>query len=490
MKLVRKLQLAFLSLMLGPVLLIGTLFLVTYFVGGHSLGPHPELDGPGFIKTELSLIMKEDWDRYSELRERIVIFVLSEDGTMLFPRVTDGGIFPKDHPFASDIEGLQVFQPGTQVPGRPGRSTPVSLIDVFDRYGTEWSYGMYFTPFTLNGERYTAGWQEPTAGLGGFMARRGWVFPLVIFTGMMIIPAFIDAKLRRSIQRLQSATVRFKTGNYDEPISIRKNDDLIELAESLEAVRIELKKTRDQGVRFLMAVSHDLRTPLTSIKGYIEALGDGMAETQEDFERYLAVLAEKAALLENRIGELIDFARVATGGMIGKRSSVDAADLFFRLDAAFRTEAGFAGWMYASELAVPSGVVVDGNAESLYRAWENLFVNAIRHTDEGRFIRFRVGMEGSEGSPPVRKTKVPVSEPGTFLFGEIEDDGEGVDEAFVPQLFEIFARADKGRNREGLGLGLASVRFIVEAHRGTADYRPAPGGGSIFRIRIPCRLPG
>jgi len=78
----------------------------------------------------------------------------------------------------------------------------------------------------------------------------------------------------------------------------------------------------------------------------------------------------------------------------------------------------------------------------------------------------------------------------SVLFGEIADFGIGVDENFTPMLFEPFARADKSRNREGLGLGLASVKAVAEAHGGEADYRPGNEGGSIFRIRIPYRREG
>jgi signal transduction histidine kinase len=214
-----------------------------------------------------------------------------------------------------------------------------------------------------------------------------------------------------------------------------------------------------------------LRTPLTSIKGYIEALGDGMAETPEDFARYISVLEEKTGLLENRIGELIDFARSETGGWKRPSGEVNAVALMTRLDAAFRNDAGFSGRNYDSDIQLPEGTVIDGDTDALYRAWENLFANAVQHTEKDESVGFRVGLNTA----------------GNTLFGEVFDGGYGVAEDFVPLLFEPFARADRGRNSEGLGLGLASVKAVAEAHGGSVVYRPGSDGGTVLRIEIPCR---
>ena len=339
------------------------------------------------------------------------------------------------------------------------------------------------TPVRLDGIPYMVAWTEPRLGLPGFIARRGWMVPLFVLTGVMLIPAFIDARLRQSIRRLQAASIRLSTGALDEPIAVTPRDDLAELAASMESARVELKDGRDRKARFLMAVSHDLRTPLTSIKGYIEALEDGMAADPEEQARYLSVLKEKAGLLEGRIDELIDFARSDTGGWTKPGIAISAREFFAELDAAFRKDSGFAGRDFSSQIDLPPDAVIDGDEKALYRAWENLFTNALRHTDEGRSIRFRVGVEDI----------MPTSEGAdsrSVLFGEIADFGIGVDENFTPMLFEPFARADKSRNREGLGLGLASVKAVAEAHGGEADYRPGNEGGSIFRIRIPYRREG
>jgi two-component system sensor histidine kinase BaeS len=473
MRLVRKLQLAYLSLILVPPVLIISLVFGSWYLGSSRLGPYEDLEAPGWLKPELAAVMSADWTRYALLKEQVIIFVMAVDGTLLFPDLTEAGPVPESYPYLRGVvpgEQSGVPAPGSEV---SGLIPPVYLPDFFLRYGTEWTVELSVTPIRWHEQSYMAGWRTPRRGVAGFLARRGWFFPLILLTGILLIPAYIDSRLRRSIRRLQDMAGRLSSGRLDEPFIVSPKDDLADLAQSLEAARSELKDGRDRRSRFLMAVSHDLRTPLTSIKGYVEALEDGMAQSPEDSRRYMSVLNEKAAILERRIVELIDFARSETGGWTRPSRPVDMADLFGRLNAAFSKDAGFAGRDFDGRGDLPAETVVDGDEEALYRCWENLFANALRHTGDGGRIGFRYGIGGSDG----------------YLFGEIVDNGAGVEPDFVPQLFEPFARADRGRNTEGLGLGLASVKAVAEAHGGTVDYRPNPDGGSIFRIRIPCRIP-
>lgn len=470
MRLARKLQLAYLSLLFIPVMIIGSVVFITYYLGSNTLGPYNDLEAPGWLKPELALIMEKDWTGYSSLREHTVIFVMTQDGYLQFPILNEKGIIPADYPHFDPSNPVRVLDGVPDAPFNPHVTAMAYFPELLTRYGTEWTLDLSITPISVDGIPYMVGWRSPRHGIAGFMTRRGWLVPLFVLTGVLLIPAFIDARLRRSVKRLQDAAARLSSGRLDEPITASRRDDLSDLALSLETTRQELKESRDRKARLLMAVSHDLRTPLTSIKGYIEALGDGMAETPEEFARYLSVLEEKTGLLENRIGELIDFARSETGGWIRPSAEVIAHALISRLDASFRSDSGFSGRVYGSEIRVPEGTVLNGDTDALYRAWENLFANAVQHTEEGDSIMFRAGIDDASGN----------------LFGELIDGGHGIDEDFVPLLFEPFSRADRSRNSEGLGLGLASVKAVAEAHGGSVEYSPAPGGGSVLRIIIPC----
>lgn len=474
MKLARKLQLAYLSLMLIPVLIMGILISLAYYSGTSTLGPYSDMDAPGWIKAELAAILESDWDRYNTQKEKVIFFVMDADGFLVFPRFSAGGLTPEQYPFRpqppadSDSGSGELLLPGS-ILSRQGVPPP-GMAEVFSRFGTDWTLDLTFTPVTVNESRYLVGWDTPKTGIPGFFARRGWMMPLLFLAGVLLIPAFIDARLRRSITRLQEASSRLASGDLDEPIAVLKRDDLSDLAATLEKTRLELKDSRDRKARFLMAVSHDLRTPLTSILGYIEALGDGMAATPEEKERYLSIIGEKAGLLGIRIDELIEFARSETGGWTRPHQMLDPVEFFGNLDASFSKDCGFHGRRYQAVIHVPEGAVLKGDAPALFRAWENLLSNAIRHGGEGDSVIFRVGL---------------VDEGYRALFGEIEDSGPGVPSEFEDRLFEPFARADRGRNAAGLGLGLASVKSVAEAHGGSVAYKPAGARGSVFRIEIP-----
>jgi len=470
MRLARKLQLAYLSLILIPMLIVSTVAFITYYLGTSSLGPYENMEAPGWLKPELATIFDQNWERYGNLNEQVIIFVMNREGYLRFPLFSPEGPLPSTYPHFIESGGRD----STALKTLSVSGTLAYLPDLYAEFGTEWSLEMNVTPIKVGGESFLAGWRKPRKGIAGFMSRRGWIIPLIVMTGILLLPALLDAKLRKSVKRLQDVAVRLSSGELDEPITVLRRDDLADLARSLESTRIELKEARDRKARFLMAVSHDLRTPLTSIKGYIEALGDGMAETEEEFVRYLSVLEEKTQLLENRIGELIDFARSENGGWKRPSGEINVFDLIHRLDAAFRQDATFSKRDYSSRIELPEGISVNGDFDALYRAWENLYANALRHTAEGDEVIFHAGVDEKAST--------------AVLFGEVSDAGQGVDSDFIPHLFEPFTRGDRGRNSEGLGLGLASVKAVAEAHGGSVSYETRPAGGSVFRIIIPCRI--
>jgi len=329
MRLARKLQLAYLVLILIPPIVIGSFVAAIYYSNSFTIFPS-DLRAPGWLKPELFVIFDEKWERYSELKEKVIIFVMNDKGYLIFPIFTADGPIPESYPYFDSADPVPL--------NGPGSTALTYLPDLYMSRGTEWMMDLNITPVRLDGIPYMVAWTEPRLGLPGFIARRGWMVPLFVLTGVMLIPACIDARLRRSIRRLQAASIRLSTGALDEPIAVTPRDDLAELAASMESARVELKDGRDRKARFRMAVSHDLRTPLTSIKGYIEALEDGMAADPEEQARYLSVLKEKAGLLEGRIDELIDFARSDTGGWTKPGIAISAREFFAELDAAFRKD--------------------------------------------------------------------------------------------------------------------------------------------------------
>jgi two-component system phosphate regulon sensor histidine kinase PhoR len=227
----------------------------------------------------------------------------------------------------------------------------------------------------------------------------------------------------------------------------------------LEAVR------RD----FVANVSHELKTPITSIQGFVETLRDGAIEDPDNARRFLEIIAHHAERLNAIIEDLLSLSRIELEGEAGEialtpgrvKEVLEAAVQLCETKAAEReVTVAVAG---DPELEAPI------NAALLEQAIVNLIDNAIKYTDVGGQVR--VSVEAEEDDAVIT----------------VEDTGRGIPPGDQPRIFERFYRVDKARSRDqgGTGLGLAIVKHIAVAHRGLVSLASEPGRGSIFRIRLP-----
>src|SRR4029450_503058 len=222
--------------------------------------------------------------------------------------------------------------------------------------------------------------------------------------------------------------------------------------------------------QLLADVSHELMTPLTAMRGYLETLS--MAELEIDpptRERYLQIVSEETHRLERIVGDLLDLARLEGGGSTMRQERVDVAALFDRVAA--RHERELRQRNVRLDFHVGSGgEYVIGDPDRLEQALQNLAANALRHTPDGGQITL------TSGSDPrgVRLT--------------VRDTGPGIPPEHLPLIFERFYKADAARKAAGgSGLGLSIVKAIVERHGGTVIARN--DGGAIFEIALPRTAP-
>jgi len=202
--------------------------------------------------------------------------------------------------------------------------------------------------------------------------------------------------------------------------------------------------------------SHELRTPVTSLRTNVEVLLEGGALSDEDRERLLSDMVEQSEELSALVGDLIELAR-------GDQPIESADDV--RLDGIVeegvdRARRNAPDVQFETEL---EPVVVDGVAERLLRAVNNLLDNAARHTHAGTTVEVRVDATG------VR----------------VRDHGDGIDPADLPHVFDRFYRGVNSRGRQGSGLGLAIVRQVADQHGGSVTASNASDGGAVFEIRLP-----
>lgn len=358
---------------------------------------------------------------------------------------------------------LAVWEPGTTTPmfqnlDRPGLTTEQAQSD----------FDVVLSLFSVDGEDYRIGILTPP---GSWQPGRIFVPPELIMLATIsvvitVISLWILITLKRRLHTLRMATERIAEGDLDTPLPNQSQDDFGTLANSFNEMRERLKAAMEGRDRLIMSVSHDLKTPLASIKGYTDALKDGVAPNRDEEARYIEIIADKSALLESRIQDLIDFVKLSGSEW---RSSMHSEPIGRLIDQWF-DDAG-------RDLRLNNRVVKAINrfdpqdqalmdARLMQRALENLIVNAQKY-----------------GNPddPIQLLARPDYDDLTIAVGNA---GAPLPEGDVDRLFDPFYRADKGRNQQGLGLGLTVVKTILEQHGGTVTYHHQDGV-NWFELRWP-----
>lgn len=273
----------------------------------------------------------------------------------------------------------------------------------------------------------------------------------------------------KAIASLSSAASRITAGELDFRVTARGNDELGALAADFDRMRGALREDYDRRARFLMGVSHDLKTPLTSIRGYIEAMQDGLADDPQVRSEYLKVLDAKSQLLEDRLVELLDFGRMETGEWKLKLERIPLCEFLVPLCRQFEIDARLNGRMFVSRLEIPEALAAAADLMLFARVIENLAGNAIRYTRPNDRIELSARPGEAAGTVSI----------------EIRDSGPGIEPRELALVFEPFFRGTRTRSEPGFGLGLSIVRSIVEAHGWSINAESQPEGGTTFRLTLP-----
>jgi signal transduction histidine kinase len=293
----------------------------------------------------------------------------------------------------------------------------------------------------------------------------GLMAAILAFAAFMAIG--IVRSITRSVLLLDVATRRVASGELDTPIVVDGNDEICSLALSLNTMREEIKENNARRSRFIMGVSHDLKTPLALIKGYAEAIEAGLEKTPEEQYDHLAIIQAKADQLEGMIDDLIDFVAVDTGEWRRAFLPVGFSRWLDGFVKRSEADADLLGKTVRGEIDLPADLVVPMDERLVERAMDNLVHNALRYS-------------GPRGTVVVRAR---VSGNGCRV--EVADDGPGIAAADLPYIFDLFYRGSSSRREQGMGLGLAVVKTIVESHGWTIGVGSEPGEGSVFTITIP-----
>ena len=306
----------------------------------------------------------------------------------------------------------------------------------------------------------------------------GWLGLGLLALGATLTALFVFRPVHKRLRTLEHAARALGEGRTDVRATETGGDEVSSLARTFNRMAVDLESraaalaASDRARRQLLAdVSHELMTPLSAIRGYVETLG--MADVPLDLDtrhRYLDIVEQETHKLEAIIGDLLDLARLEGGGDRLKAEPVAVEDLFKRI--ADRHEPSLRDRNISLELEIaPDTPRVLGDAGRLEQAFQNLAANAIRHTPAGGVVR----LTASRAENLVRIT--------------IRDTGPGIPVEHLQRVFDRFYKVDASRSGtavpSGSGLGLSIVRAIIERHGGSVIVGNAPEGGALFELTLP-----
>lgn len=269
---------------------------------------------------------------------------------------------------------------------------------------------------------------------------------------------------------MAAAAEQVSRGDFSLHLPSARSDEIGRLAASFNHMAARLDDVLRSRREFVAAISHELRTPVASIQGLVQALQDGIVPRQEQ-QPTLTVVAQEVARVVRLVEDLFDLAKLQTGQFRFSPQPVDPKDLCDQVMARARVLAGEAGPRVTAAAACDPGLIVEVDPDRMVQALSNLMGNAIRLVPAGGTVRLNVG------ASPL---------PGKLRFA-VTDSGPGIGPEALPHVFDRFYTDDPSRSGRGggAGLGLAITREIVQQHGGAVGVDSAPGRGTTFWIDLP-----
>ena len=294
---------------------------------------------------------------------------------------------------------------------------------------------------------------------------------ILIFTSM-ILTAWIYKSIVTPIHHLQVATKKITDGNLDFEMPAGGEDEIGELCTDFEEMRRRLKETAEekleaekQNKELISNISHDLKTPITAVKGYVEGLMDGVADTPEKQEKYIRTIYNKANDMERLINELTFYSKIDTNRIPYHFDRINVNDYFADCVEELSIELEEQNIELAYFNYVDENVQVIADAEQIKRVINNIVSNSIKYIDK-----------------PKGYINIRVKDVGDFVQVEIEDNGKGIATKDLPLIFNRFYRTDASRNssKGGSGIGLSIVKKIIEDHGGKVWATSKENTGTVM----------
>lgn len=278
------------------------------------------------------------------------------------------------------------------------------------------------------------------------------------------------------LHQLRTATNNIKEGNLDFTVERSGVEEIGDLCEDFEEMRQRLKESTEEKLVFdkenkelISNISHDLKTPMTAIKGYVEGIMDGVADTPEKMDRYIRTIYTKTNEMDRLINELTLYSKIDTNRIPYTFNKIDISDYFEDCVEEITAELESSGvsLMYFNYLEEKSIVIAD--AEQIKRVINNIISNSLKYMDKAK-----------------RVINIRLRDVGDFIQIEIEDNGKGISQKDLAYIFDRFYRTDASRNssKGGSGIGLSIVKKIMEDHGGQVWATSKEGTGTTMYLAL------
>ena len=294
---------------------------------------------------------------------------------------------------------------------------------------------------------------------------------ILVFTALSV-GLWIYRSIAVPLVKLKKATQNIKEGNLDFVLDVEGKDEFSQLCQDFEEMRKRLKESTEEKIlmdkenkELISNISHDLKTPIIAVKGYVEGIMDGVADTPEKMDRYVRTIYNKTNEMDHLINELTFYSKIDTNRIPYTFSKLNVEDYFSDCAEELGLEMETRGIELVYANYVEKGVQVIADGEQIRRVIHNIISNAIKYMDKPKGI-----------------IQLRVKDVGDFVQVEIEDNGKGIAAKDLPYIFDRFYRTDVSRNssKGGSGIGLSIVKKIMEDHGGKVWATSRLGIGTIM----------
>ena len=295
---------------------------------------------------------------------------------------------------------------------------------------------------------------------------------VILISVALVVGLWVYRSIAVPLVKLKKATQNIKEGNLDFVLDVEGKDEFSELCQDFEEMRRRLKESTEEksliekeNRELISNISHDLKTPITAVKGYVEGIMDGVADTPEKMDRYVRTIYNKTNEMDHLINELTFYSKIDTNRIPYTFNKLNVEDYFEDCSEEVGLELETRGIELVYANYVEKDVMVIADGEQIRRVIHNIISNAIKYMDKPKGI-----------------IQIRIKDVGDFIQVEIEDNGKGIGPKDLPYIFDRFYRTDVSRNssKGGSGIGLSIVKKILEDHGGKVWATSRLGIGTIM----------